>query len=110
MDQPGAGRGAAHARAQVLVAQVREFQHQFFDGLGRRLRGRRHVGREAPAQGDQDGVECRVDAAGCAADGDIGGLGAEDLLQDPEPGAVEREGDDRVARRAAFALDPQCMG
>jgi hypothetical protein len=74
------------------------------------LRGRRHVGREAPAQGDQDGVECRVDAAGCAADGDIGGLGAEDLLQDPEPGAVERERDDRVVRRAAFALDPQCMG
>nr|WP_295384352.1 hypothetical protein [uncultured Thiodictyon sp.] len=110
VDQAGAGRGAAHARAQVLVAQVGEFQHQFLDRLGRRLRGRRHVGREAAAQGGQDGVECRVDAAGCTADRDIGGFGTEDLFQDPEPGAVERERDDRVVGRAAVALDLECMG
>ena len=103
VDQAGAGGGAADA-VLLVELQVGEFEHQFLQRLGLGLRRGRHVGGEPLAQGDEDRVHRRLDAARVAAHGDVNRFLAEELLQHAELGAVQRERDDRELVLAALFL------
>ena len=88
VDQPGPGRGAAHAIA-LLELEVGEFEHELLQRLGLRLRQDGHVGGIALAQGHEDWIDRRLNAAGITAERDVNRLLAEEFLQHPEPGAIE---------------------
>ncbi len=92
--EPGASRGPAHA-VLLLELQVGQLEHQVLQGLGLRLRSRRNVRREPLAQGHEDCVERRLDSASVAAHGNVDRFLAEELLQHAEPGAVQRQRNDR---------------
>ena len=88
IDQPGAGTGAAQT-VGLVEAQVGQFQDQFLQGRVRRRRRRGPVGRQAPAERDQDGVQRRLDPAGCAAERAVERCLAEQVLQREQSGAVQ---------------------
>ena len=108
IDQPGAGRGAALA-VLLVELEVGELEHELFERLGLGLRRGRNVRREPLAQGDEDRIHRRLDAARVAADGDVNRLLAEELLQHAELGVVQRQRDDRELVLAALFPHQECV-
>ena len=101
VDQPGPGRGAAHAIA-LLELEVGECEHELLQRLGLRLRQGGHVGGIPLAQGHEDWIDRRLNAAGITAERDVERLLAEEFLQHPGPGAIERQREDREVVHAAL--------
>ena len=68
-------------------ARVGQFEQQFFDRFGRRLRLWLGVGRQPPAQGDEDGVRRGVERG--AGEGDVDRRFVEQDFEGAERRAVE---------------------
>jgi hypothetical protein len=106
VDQAGAGGSAANA-IHFLKLQVGQFENEFLQRLGLRLRLRGHIGGQPLAHGDQDCVHRRFDAARVAAHREVNRLLAEELPQHAELGAVQRERDDGEDVFAALFPDAE---
>ncbi|KFB76200.1 MAG: hypothetical protein AW06_002622 [Candidatus Accumulibacter cognatus] len=99
MQQPRPRARAPPADGVRHDARVAEFEQQFFDRFGRRLRLRRGVDRQPPAQGDEEGVRRGVGRG--AGDGDVDRRFVEQGLERAERRAVEEQRDDRERVGAA---------
>jgi hypothetical protein len=103
IDEPGASRCAAHA-VLLIELQVGELEHELFQRLCLRLRFGGNVRGEPFAQCDEDRVQCRVDPARVAAQGNVNRLLAEERLELAELRPVQRKRDDRKPVPAALFL------
>jgi len=75
--QPGGGAGPGNARLDLPDAEISQFQNQRFERADLGWGHGETVGRRAPVQRDQDGVQRRFDAAGAAVEANKDGLVAE---------------------------------
>jgi len=93
IDEPGAGRRAAHA-VFLVELQVGEFQDEFLQRPSGWLWRDGHFRREPLAHRDENRIHRRLDTTGGAAHGNVERFLVEQTFKDPEFRAVERKQED----------------